>query len=170
LKAARERGGVGLDDIARATKVSPSMLAALERGDVSKWPKGIFRRAFFRDYIAAIGLPAEPHVREFLELFPDGEDHPVATSVAAPPADPTTPLRLTLAPRSHWTATRRHVRDAIGDLPAVLLLAGAVAWWMDAGAWAGAGTVGLCYFPRLTAAIRTGLSSRRRRWKGATSP
>jgi transcriptional regulator with XRE-family HTH domain len=171
LKAARERSGVGLDDIAQATKVSLSLLAALERGDVSRWPKGIFRRAFFRDYVTSIGLPVEQHVREFLELFPDGEDHPVSASVTVPPPEAAIPLRLTLAPESRWSVSRRQVRDTLADFPAVLLLALVLTWWIDAGAWAGAGMIGLCYYRRVVAVIRSrAVSSWRRRWSGAGAP
>ena len=42
-----------------------------ERDDVSKWPQGNYRRAFVREYAAAIALSAEVVVAEFLELFPD---------------------------------------------------------------------------------------------------
>ncbi len=163
LKAARERRGIALEEIARATKVNPSLLHALERGDVSRWPKGIFRRAFFRDYVAALGLPPDAYVREFLELFPDGEEHPVAlpaqvVRLEVPPA-----LRLTLAAGSRWAARRRDVRDALADFPAILMLAVALTWWTDAGLAAGAGTVAICYYPRAAAIVRRRISAARRR-------
>jgi transcriptional regulator with XRE-family HTH domain len=81
LKAARERRGLKLTDISEATKVCPSYFSALERNDLSLWPKGLFRRSFFRAYAGTIGLPVEPMLEEFIRLFPEQE--PVA---AAPPA------------------------------------------------------------------------------------
>src|SRR6185295_6092582 len=48
-----------------------SLLEALEHDDVSRWPSGIFRRAFVRAYAQAIGLDPDVVVREFLELYPD---------------------------------------------------------------------------------------------------
>lgn len=74
LKTARERRGVTIDQIAHSTKVSASLLAALERGDLSRWPTGIFRRSFFRDYVAAIGLPPEPHMTQFVRFFQDEDE------------------------------------------------------------------------------------------------
>src|SRR5580765_8374435 len=43
LRDQRERHGVTLETIAANTKISASLLAGLERGDVSAWPSGIFR-------------------------------------------------------------------------------------------------------------------------------
>ena len=57
LKAERERRGISLDSIAEQTKIQKAFLDSLERGDFSKWPAGeVFRRAYIRDYAAAIGL------------------------------------------------------------------------------------------------------------------
>lgn len=148
LIAARERSGVTLDEIAKATKVSPSLLAALERGDASRWPKGIFRRSFFRDYVAAIGLPADPLVAEFLQTFPDGEVHPVAASGASP--QPTGDLRLTLESAPGWRLTRARAARELVTLVPVLALAAGVTLWTDATPWTAAGIIGLCYYQRLT--------------------
>jgi cytoskeleton protein RodZ len=74
VKAARERRGITLAAIAQTTKVTASLFEAFERGDLSRWPKGIYRRSYVRDYATAIGLPPEPTVREFLKYFPDEED------------------------------------------------------------------------------------------------
>ena len=71
LRTQRERRGVTLESIADSTKIKRSLLEALERGDASQWPRGLFRRAYIRDYACAIGLPAEPLVAEFVRLFPD---------------------------------------------------------------------------------------------------
>jgi transcriptional regulator with XRE-family HTH domain len=94
LKSHRERCGITLESIAESTKIKRSLLAALERGDVSHFPLGIFRRAFVRSYATAIGLPAEPIVAEFGQLFPEpgGEAPQPAAPVPAPvPAAPAAP-------------------------------------------------------------------------------
>jgi cytoskeletal protein RodZ len=86
LRDHRERHQITLDAIATATKIRPSVLAELERGDVSTWPSGIFRRAFVREYATAIGLSPESLVEEFVQLFP-ARLYPRASSglsVAAP--------------------------------------------------------------------------------------
>ena len=39
----------------------------------SRWPSGIFARAFIRDYARAVGLDADDIVDEFCRLFPQGD-------------------------------------------------------------------------------------------------
>jgi transcriptional regulator with XRE-family HTH domain len=86
LKAAREHRGLKLTDIAAATKICPSYFSALERNDLRVWPKGLFRRSFFRAYAGAVGLPETETLDEFLRLFP--EEEPAAAPAPAPPAKP----------------------------------------------------------------------------------
>src|SRR6476469_5384445 len=71
LRQRREEQGIALSTIAEQTKIKLSLLEALERDDVSRWPSGIFRRAFIRAYAHAIGLQPDVVVREFVEIFPD---------------------------------------------------------------------------------------------------
>ena len=92
LRQERERRQISLKSIAENTKNSRSLLEALERDDVSRWPTGIFRRSFVRSYAQAIGLNPDDVVREFNERFPD-------SAVASPEprvAPPSEPLRLSL--------------------------------------------------------------------------
>lgn len=100
LRRERERRRIALSSISANTKISVAYFEALERGDVSRWPSGIFRRAFIRAYAEAIGLDADVLTREFLERFPDPAE-PAATAVAdaARPASGSgnAGLRLTLA-------------------------------------------------------------------------
>jgi transcriptional regulator with XRE-family HTH domain len=102
VKAARERRGVSLAAIAEATKLTASLFDAFERGDISRWPKGIYRRAYFRDYVTAIGLPPEPTVREFLTHFPDEDEFTKAE--AASQASRDTLLRRLM---SWWPGRKR---------------------------------------------------------------
>src|SRR4051812_47534819 len=71
LRCERERRRIALESISANTKISASLFEALERGAVSRWPSGIFRRSFIRAYASAIGLDADAIAREFLEKFPD---------------------------------------------------------------------------------------------------
>jgi cytoskeletal protein RodZ len=95
LRQERERRQISLTSIAANTKISRSLLEALERDDVSRWPTGIFRRSFVRSYAEAIGLDPDEVVREFMERFPD----PSAT----PPAE----VRPSRAALSHETSQDR---------------------------------------------------------------
>jgi transcriptional regulator with XRE-family HTH domain len=76
LRQERERRHISLKSIAENTKISRSLLEALERDDVSRWPTGIFRRSFVRSYALAIGLDADEIAREFAERFPDPTESP----------------------------------------------------------------------------------------------
>ncbi len=60
-----------LSAVAEQTKISQPLLEGLERDEVTRWPTGIFRRAFVRAYAEAIGLQPDDVVREFMMLYPD---------------------------------------------------------------------------------------------------
>jgi transcriptional regulator with XRE-family HTH domain len=77
LRRQRERRGVSLQDIAHETKINRSLLADLERGDLSQWPAGIFGRAFVRSYAEAVGLEPREVLTEFLRLVPADEGLPL---------------------------------------------------------------------------------------------
>src|SRR5689334_11927838 len=104
MRAARERNGIGLDAVAQNPKINAALFDALERDDTSRWPSGIFRRAFMRAYAFAGGLDPGATVKEFVEAVPDPLDGPAAAlergETAAPrPELPVEsgPLRLTFA-------------------------------------------------------------------------
>src|SRR5438067_6507336 len=69
LRAARERRGVTLRQIANATKISVGVLEALERSDISRLPGGIFSRGFVRSYAVEVGLEPEEAIRDFVAQF-----------------------------------------------------------------------------------------------------
>jgi cytoskeletal protein RodZ len=73
LRRERERRNITLESIAARTNVSVDMWAALERNDFSRWPKGVFARAFVRDYARAVGIDANEVVDDFCRLFPLGD-------------------------------------------------------------------------------------------------
>jgi transcriptional regulator with XRE-family HTH domain len=144
LRRERERRGITLDAIAEQTKVSVALLDGLERGDLSRWPSGIFRRAFVRGYAQAVGLDATNVVDAFTRLYPEVGGPPApARHVVAAALGQADPLRLTLAedgPAVWGRAARRHVLGAVVDLGAVVItwiaaarLAGVdVAWLVTA--------------------------------------
>lgn len=100
LRRERERRRITLDSIAANTKIGLPMLQGLERGNVSRWPSGIFRRSFIRAYAQAVGLEPDEIAREFLERFPDPTELPrsvPARSAAGRTTFSDTTLRLKLA-------------------------------------------------------------------------
>lgn len=74
LRAARERRGVTLKQIAAETKVGTELWAALEESNLSSWPKQIYARSYVRDYASRIGLDPDEVVNEFCRLFPEWGD------------------------------------------------------------------------------------------------
>lgn len=138
MRLERERRGIALSDIADVTKIKESLFAELERGDLSKWPQGIFRRAHMSAYLSAIGLPSQPVLAEFLRLFPptdidlDCEKAPDATDApSAPRADAARPVRT--------AAGAPGVTDRVWilsfDLAAMCVMATIAAAFTGAGLW-----------------------------------
>jgi len=84
LRAARERRGISLRQIANATKISVAVLEALERNDISRLPGGIFGRAFVRSYAIEVGLDPETTIQDFIAQFPSDSvtaGHPTTVQV-----------------------------------------------------------------------------------------
>jgi transcriptional regulator with XRE-family HTH domain len=73
LRRIRIQRGVSLESIADATKVSLHLWKALERNDFSRWPSGIYARAYLRSYAAAIGADPDTTVDDFCRWFPQGD-------------------------------------------------------------------------------------------------
>jgi transcriptional regulator with XRE-family HTH domain len=132
LRRQREKRGIPLEAVASAMKVSPSLLAGLERGDCSRWPGGIYSRACVREYAKAIGFDPSEVAARFAEHFPDTahpagipEDAPVTRRVADPGQEP---LRLTLATDAadRADALLHRARLVVVDLALVLAVAAGV--------------------------------------------
>jgi transcriptional regulator with XRE-family HTH domain len=103
LRRERECRQITIESIATKTKISASFFEALERDNVSRWPSGVFRRAFIRSYAQAIGLDPDAIAREFMTRYPDpaiAEAAPDARTPAAAPSGPT--LRLTMEDTRSW--------------------------------------------------------------------
>src|SRR6185436_6815207 len=84
LRAARERRGLSLRQIANATKISIQTLEALEKNDIARLPGGIFSRAFVRSYALEVGLDPETTIQEFMGQFPHDSvtaGHPTTSQV-----------------------------------------------------------------------------------------
>src|ERR1700730_3385491 len=73
LRRMRMQRCITIEQIAAATKVSASLWSALERNDLSRWPTGIYARAYVRAYALEIGADPEVTVDEFCRSFPTGD-------------------------------------------------------------------------------------------------
>lgn len=161
LKALRESKGVSLEAIAASTKIGRPLLKGLEENDLSRWPQGIYRRAYVRDYLRAIDLPNESVVAEFGWLFSEtAPPCPAAPAVTGP--DEPGALSLTLAEgRPQRVArARTHIAAAAIDLILVLGLSAAAWWLLGTDIRASGAIVALVYYSVGTAALGRSAGSR----------
>jgi Helix-turn-helix domain len=94
LRHERERRRISIVSIAESTKILGALFEGLENEDLSRWPPGLYRRAFVRAYANAIGLDPDDVVSEFLIRFPEPGAQPTADRRARAAELPV--LRLTL--------------------------------------------------------------------------
>ncbi len=140
LRRRREERRIDLATIAARTKIKLSLLDGLERGDLSDWPTGFYRRSFVRAYTSALGLDPDVVLQEFLTGESDAADD-AGTPVVAPaptvnsPAPPEShPDLLAVAALctefgrvEHAAALQPLLRDAANLLGAV----GLIVWLWD---------------------------------------
>ncbi len=129
LRRERERRQIALSSLSANTKIGVALFEGLEREDLSRWPPGIFRRAFIRAYAEGIGLDADEVTREFLERFPDPLEpvpNPPPRTGPASAAAREPVLRLTLADTGAWFVGGAAVLDMRHRLAAVACDAGVV--------------------------------------------
>lgn len=159
LKTARERKGITLDQIAESTKIPAYLFEGLERNDLSRWPEGLFKRSFFRDYARSIGLPVTEACADFVRLFLNDEAAAV-TPAAGPaavagPASEASGVRLALDEAWHGPRASAISRllAALIDCAAVILVSVALAWLAGLGVLATTAIVALAYFSLATAVL-----------------
>lgn len=61
----RMRRGLSIEDVSRGTKIRPSFISAIERGEYHKIPSASYAKGFVRNYAEYLGLSS----REMLALF-----------------------------------------------------------------------------------------------------
>jgi transcriptional regulator with XRE-family HTH domain len=157
LRTQRERRGVTLESIVDSTKIKLSLLEALERGDTSQWPRGLFRRAYIRDYACAIGLPAESLVAEFVKLFPEEGGAAASEDVIAAAQEP---MRLTFAvePDTRMRQLAAQAASVVAELGLVAVVGGVASLTGGYPLLTACGTVALLYYPLATVLTGRGLS------------
>lgn len=127
LRRQRERQGVTLSEIAETTKVAASLFASLERGDCSRWPGGVYNRAFIRGYAQAVRLDPNETAAEFAECYemPAIEPPPRQPSKSSTETAVRPTLRLTFEvdPAEEQKRFARAAGLAIADVLAIAALA-----------------------------------------------
>jgi len=121
-----------------------SLFAGLEAGNCSRWPPGLYARAYVRSYAEVIGLNPDETVEEFAAAFgitPDGAETQPVLSARAPGA-----LRLGLVEDSlNLTTLGRRVALAASEFLLGALIAAIAHVGLGFGVWMTAGVV-VAYF------------------------
>ena len=157
LRTHREQLGITLSDIADTTKINVALLTALERGDVSRWPEGIYRRAFFREYALAIRQSPEPLLNEFVRLFPD---EPTAAAPQERPAE----FRLALVVND--TPARvalKRLAVVVAELAGIALMGAGSSWLVAVDLLPAIGLTALAYYPVANLCVDRTMGTRRLR-------
>jgi cytoskeletal protein RodZ len=68
LTQQRELRGLSRDEVAQATKIPPTLIAALESGQVERLPARIFVLNYIRAYAQVIGMEPEEAVLRYEEI------------------------------------------------------------------------------------------------------
>ena len=128
LRRHRERQQVTLAQIAEKTKVAASLFAGLERGDCSRWPGGVYNRAFVRGYAVAVQLDPEEVISEFVECYDPPPEAPARQTAPADDAAarPTLRIALVVDPSETWRRPVRTAALAAADVFAIVLLTAAL--------------------------------------------
>src|SRR5262245_23286793 len=85
LRRLRLQKKVSVEQIASSTKITASLFEGLEKNDFSRWPSGVYARAYVRQYALAVGADPDSTVDEFCRWFPQGDRRlaPIARETAA---------------------------------------------------------------------------------------
>ncbi len=68
LSQQRELRGLSRDEVSQVTKISPSLIAALEEGQMERLPARVFVLNYIRAYATVIGLAPEEAVLRYEEV------------------------------------------------------------------------------------------------------
>lgn len=141
LRRHRELRGASLEVISQSTKISSALFLALEQGSCSRWPAGVYSRAYVRSYADALGLDVAEVVAEFCECFPEIA-YPTAGSGGGGADRPRPPvagnrLRLTLGedPAERRSQARWRLLTGVAEAAGFAVLAAIVAFVARANYW-----------------------------------
>ena len=121
LRRARIHHGISLEAIADDTKVPVALWEGLEDNNLAGWPRGIYARAYIREYAQIIGVDPDDTVNEFCRLFPEGDVVRRACFMNTPRSSDTTwpgPTTCAEAPTGDRRYRRRHEKNRAPFRPA----------------------------------------------------
>jgi hypothetical protein len=74
LRQARLAAGLQLRHVVERTRLSPAIVARIDRGDFEQLPAGIYARSYVRAYSSAVGRDGDEIVRRLQHLLPSVVD------------------------------------------------------------------------------------------------
>lgn len=119
LRRARIARQRSIEDVSRTTKISSSVLRAIENDDFAKVPAGLFTRGYLRAYARDVGLDPEEAVRRYRAEF-EAPEPPVDSAQSA--SSPVLARVKLIDPEDEAVRTRR---GQIVELGVILLVVGA---------------------------------------------
>ena len=75
LREGRERKGLSVEDVEEKTKISPSVIVALEEGNKARFPHPVYAKGFVRSYALLLGLDAAELCADFSREYPVPSDN-----------------------------------------------------------------------------------------------
>ena len=136
MKRQRERRGITLESISKATKVSVALFAGLERGDCARWPAGLYARAYVRSYAEIVGINADDAVEDFNAAFAALQEPEKGAASPARAGRHAASLRLSMdAPAIEPERVAKRVGLAAADLVIGFLIAWVVHVGLQTGVW-----------------------------------
>ena len=124
LRLEREGRGLSLESLADQTRVQQRYLAALEQGNYTMLPGGVFRKGIVRAYLTAAGLPEDDWLPRFQQSL---EEHAHTHGLEAASGTEAWATFAENVRRNRVGARRHHSLRWVGVLMLLLLLA-ASAW------------------------------------------
>ena len=117
VRHAREQRGLSLGDAARLTKLSTSVLRAIEQNDFASLPAGMYRKAYLRTVAAEVGL--DP-----VEIAADYKTQYEA------PVEPATTTAETATVRRRWGELLLRPPPGRSIVTLIALATAAIVWFM----------------------------------------
>lgn len=148
LRRQRERQHITLTAIAESTKVAASLFAGLERGDCSRWPGGVYNRAFIRGYAAAVQLDPDEITAEFVEYYEtpaEADTRKPGKGAKDTPLHAALRLGLAIDPSESWRRALKVLLLTLADVAAIASLTLAVVLSTGTPLWNALAIAGIGY-------------------------
>jgi transcriptional regulator with XRE-family HTH domain len=122
LRERREERGLTIDDLARTTKISKSILRAIEGSDAVHLPAAIYTRGFVKAYAQEVGLNPESTANEYLHRIELPRPERLLVDGGRPPRVSARPIAVEAIDDARSQLATNHVRRLSGLLTAAAVI------------------------------------------------